>query len=37
MELQGKVIAVPTERGGVSSRTGTEWNAQSFLLETHEQ
>lgn len=37
MELQGKVIAVLPERGGVSSRTGSEWKAQSFVIETHEQ
>lgn len=37
MELQGKVIAVMPERGGVSQRTGNEWKVQSFVIETHEQ
>lgn len=36
MDLQGKIIAVLPERGGVSNRTGQEWKAQSFVLETHE-
>lgn len=34
MELTGKIIAVLPERGGTSSRTGSEWKAQSFVLET---
>ena len=36
MDLQGKVIAVLPARGGVSQRTGNEWKAQSFVIETHE-
>lgn len=36
MEIQGKIIAVMPERGGVSQR-GTEWKVQEFVLETHEQ
>ena len=35
MELQGKVIAVLSERSGVSARG--EWKSQSFVIETHEQ
>lgn len=35
MELQGKVIAVLPERGGVSQR-GTEWKVQEYVIETHE-
>lgn len=34
MELTGKIIAALPERGGVSSRSGGEWKAQSFVLET---
>ncbi len=37
MELQGKVIAVLPEVGGISKRTGAEWKAQSYVIETHEQ
>ena len=33
MELTGKIIAVFNERGGISSRTGTEWKAKSYVLE----
>jgi hypothetical protein len=36
MDLQGKIIAAMPERGGVSARSGQEWKAQSFVLETHE-
>ncbi len=36
MEVQGKIIAVLPERGGTSAR-GTEWKAQEYVLETHEQ
>lgn len=34
MELTGKIIAVLPERGGVSQRSGSEWKAQTFVLET---
>lgn len=37
MEITGKIIAVLAERGGVSQRTGTEWKAQEYVLETEEQ
>ena len=37
MEITGKIIAVLPERGGVSQRTGTEWKAQEYVLETMEQ
>lgn len=36
MELQGKVIAVMPERGGISQR-GTEWKVQEYVIETHDQ
>ena len=37
MELTGKIIAVLPERGGTSARTGSEWKAGSYVLETMEQ
>ena len=37
MELTGKIIAVLEERGGVSSRTGSEWKMASYVLETMDQ
>lgn len=37
MEIQGKIIAVLPERGGVSQRTGTEWKVASYVIETMEQ
>ena len=33
MELTGKMIAEFNERGGVSSRTGNEWKAKSYVME----
>ena len=33
MELTCKIIAEFNERGGVSSRTGNEWKAKSYVLE----
>ncbi len=36
MEITGKIIAVLPERGGVSQRSGSEWKAQSFVIETQE-
>lgn len=37
MEITGKIIAVLPERTGMSSRTGTEWKSQEFVIETHDQ
>ncbi|MBR1428309.1 MAG: DUF3127 domain-containing protein [Prevotella sp.] len=37
MELEGKVIAVLPEQGGVSSRTGNAWKSQEYVIETHDQ
>lgn len=37
MELTGKIIAVLPERGGTSSRTGSEWKLGSYVLETMDQ
>ena len=37
MEIQGKIIAVLPERGGVSQRTGSEWKVASYVIETMEQ
>ena len=35
MEIQGKVIAVLSERSGVSARG--EWKSQTYVIETQEQ
>ena len=37
MEITGRIIAVLPERSGVSQRSGTEWKAGSYVLETQEQ
>lgn len=37
MELQGKIIEVLPERGGVSKTTNNEWKVQEYVLETHDQ
>ena len=37
MEIQGKIIAVLPERGGVSQRTGSEWKVATYVIETMEQ
>ena len=37
MQISGKIIFVLPERGGVSQRTGTEWKAASYVLQTFEQ
>ena len=37
MEIEGKIIAVLPEQGGVSARTGNAWKSQEFVIETHEQ
>lgn len=37
MEITGKIIAVLPERGGTSSRTGSEWKVATYVLETMDQ
>ncbi len=37
MEITGKIIAVLPERSGISQRSGAEWKAGSYVLETQEQ
>lgn len=37
MEIEGKIIFATEPRSGVSSRTGSAWKAQDFVIETHEQ
>ncbi len=37
MDITGRIIAVLPERSGVSQRSGTEWKAGSYVLETQEQ
>jgi len=37
MDITGRIIAVLPERSGTSSRTGSEWKAGSYVLETQEQ
>ena len=37
MEIEGKIIAVVPAKEGVSSRTGTQWKAQDYVIETHDQ
>ena len=37
MEIEGKIIAILPEQGGVSSRTGNSWKSQDYVIETHEQ
>lgn len=37
MEIEGKIIVVLPEQGGVSNRTGNAWKSQEYVLETHEQ
>lgn len=37
MEISGKIIVATEPRKGISQRTGTEWVAQDFVIETHEQ
>lgn len=37
MEIEGRVIAVCPEQGGVSQRTGTQWKSQEYVIETHDQ
>ncbi len=34
MEIAGKIIAALGERSGTSARTGSEWRAASYVLET---
>ena len=37
MDITGRIIAVLPERSGVSQRSGSEWKAGSYVLETQEQ
>lgn len=37
MEIYGKIIAALPVREGTSSRTGSPWKTQEFVLETHDQ
>lgn len=37
MELAGKVIAVLQPKSGVGRNSGTEWKAQEYVIETHDQ
>ncbi|MBQ9559083.1 MAG: DUF3127 domain-containing protein [Bacteroidaceae bacterium] len=37
MDITGRIIAVLPERSGVSQRSGAEWKAGSYVLETQEQ
>ncbi len=36
MEIQGKIIQILPEQGGVS-KAGNEWKKQEYILETHDQ
>ena len=36
MEIEGKIIHVLPEQGGVSARTGNAWKSQDYVIETHE-
>lgn len=37
MEIEGKIIAVLPQQGGVSNRTGNTWASQDYVIETHDQ
>ena len=37
MDIQGKIIFASEVRGGVSQRSSASWQAQDFVIETHEQ
>ena len=37
MEIEGKIIVVLPEQGGVSNRTGNAWKSQEYVIGTHEQ
>lgn len=37
MEIEGKIIAVLPQQGGVSNRTGNKWASQDYVIETHDQ
>lgn len=37
MDIQGKIIFASEPRGGVSQRSSSNWKAQDFVIETHEQ
>ena len=36
MELEGKIIAVLPERGGISQRTNNAWKSQEYVLEVND-
>ena len=36
MEISGKIIVATEVRSGQSARTGNNWMAQDFVIETHE-
>ena len=36
MEIEGRIIAVCPEQGGVSARTGNAWKSQEYVIETHD-
>ena len=35
MEIQGKIIQILPEQGGIS-KAGNEWKKQEYVLETHD-
>lgn len=37
MEIEGKIIVVLPKQSGISARTGSPWESQEFVIETHEQ
>lgn len=37
MDITGRIIAVLPERSGISQRSGSEWKAGFYVLETQEQ
>ncbi|KAA6329375.1 hypothetical protein EZS27_021813 [termite gut metagenome] len=37
MDFSGKIIAVLPQRSGVGKATGTEWQVQEYVIESHDQ
>ncbi len=37
MEIQGRIIEILPEQGGVSKATGKPWRSQDYVLETQDQ
>lgn len=37
MDISGKIIFASVPREGVAQRSGTNWKAQDFVIETHDQ